>query len=85
MCHVSVGHVQRAVEAAGLPSVSVHVRAFGHVPPLMGLSRAVVTDHPMGRPLGRPHDARRQRAVVERALDLLSSPSQSIVEFGQPY
>lgn len=73
------------MESAGLPAVSVHVRAFGHIPPLMGLSRAVITDHPMGRPLGRPGDTDRQRAVVERALGLLGSATQTIVEFGQPF
>jgi len=63
----------------------VYVQSFGHIPALMGLSRSVVTQHPMGRPLGAPGDVRRQRAVVEAALVLLDSPSQVITEFGQPY
>lgn len=85
MCHVSVGHVQRAIETAGIPAVSVYVRAFSHIPALMGMSRVLITDHPMGRPLGRPGDAERQRAVIAQALGLLGSGSQSIVEFGQSY
>ena len=85
MCHVSVGHVQRAFESAGVPSTSVYVRSFGHIPELMGLSRTVITSHPMGRPLGRPGDGERQRAVIERALGLLGSDTQQIVEFGEPY
>ena len=85
MCHVSVGHVQRAIETAGIASTSVYVRSFGHLPELMGLSRTVITNHPMGRPLGRPGDATRQRSVVERALGLLGAESQTIVDFGQPF
>lgn len=65
--------------------MSVFVKAFGHVPQLMGVSRAVITDHPMGRPLGAPNDAHRQREVVLSALSLLSESEQTIVEFGQPY
>ena len=85
MCHVSVGHVQRAFEEAGVPTVSVFVRSFGHIPELMGLSRSVITKHPMGRPLGAPGDAARQLAVVKAGLDLLARDEQSIVEFPEPY
>ena len=85
MCHVSVGHVQRAIEQAGIPTVSVYVKAFGHIPGLMGLSRSLVTRHPMGRPLGSPGDFERQRAVVEAALALLDSDTQVITEFEEPY
>ncbi len=63
----------------------MYVRSFGHIPELMGLSRTVITSHPMGRPLGRPGDSVRQRAVVERALGLLGNDTQQIVEFGEPY
>ena len=82
---MSVGHVQRAFEQAGLPTVSVFVRSFGHVPELMGLARALVTPHPMGRPLGAPHDADRQRAVVRAALELLAVDRQTIHDFPEPY
>lgn len=61
------------------------VRSFGHVPELMGLSRSVITKHPMGRPLGAPGDGARQLAVVELALGLLERNQQSIVEFAEPY
>ena len=82
---MSVGHVQRAIETVGIPTVSVFVRSFGHLPELMGLSRALITQHPMGRPLGAPGDAERQRAVVRSALDLLSSDEQTIAEFPEPW
>ena len=82
---MSVGHVQRAVEEAGIPTVSVYVRSFGHIPELMGLSRSLITRHSMGRPLGAPGDGVRQRAVVEAALGLLESINQTIVEFDESY
>ena len=41
-------------------------RAVG-VPRLLGIS------YPMGRPLGRPHDADGQRAVLRAMLDLLET------------
>ena len=85
MCHVSVGHVQRAIESAGIPTVGVYVRSFGHIPELMGVARALITRHPMGRPLGAPGDAERQTAVVRAALGLLSSAERTVVEFPEPW
>ena len=82
---MSVGHVQRAIEEIGIPTVSIYVKSFGHIPGLMGLSRSLITDHPMGHPLGAPGDGDRQRAIVEAALTLLDSPTQTIVDFGHPY
>lgn len=70
---MSVGHVARAVEAAGIPTVVVMVRAFAHVAERMTLPRTVVTRHPMGRPFGPVGDVVRQRRVLDAALDLASS------------
>jgi hypothetical protein len=68
-----VGLVQRVVEASGIPTVALSMipdltRAVG-VPRLAGIS------YPMGRPLGRPHDADGQRAVLRAMLELLASAS----------
>ena len=82
---MSVGHVQRAIETAGIPTVGVYVRSFGHLPDLMGVARALITRHPMGRPLGAPGDTERQRAVVHTALTMLEHDEQSIVEFPEPW
>jgi len=82
---VSVGHVQRAIETVGIPTTSVYVQCFGHIAKLMNVPRSVITQHPLGRPLGAPGDDDRQRAVVERALGLLSAEGPSIVEFGEAY
>ena len=82
---MSVGHVQRAVESIGLPTVGVYVASFGHIPELMGVARALVTRHPMGRPLGAPGDSDRQLAVVRAALALLEADSPTIAEFPHDY
>ena len=68
-----------------MPTVSVYVKSFGHIPELMGLSRSVITQHPMGRPLGAPGDGERQRAVIDMALGLLANAEQTIQEFPEPY
>ena len=63
--------MQRVFEAKGIPTVSLSMipeltRAVG-VPRLVGIS------YPMGRPLGRPHDADGQRAVLRATLELLAT------------
>ncbi len=85
MCHVSVGHVQRAAEQVGIATVGVYVGSFGHIPELMGVARAVITRHPMGRPLGAPGDEERQVEVLRRALALLDEPAPGRVELPHRY
>jgi hypothetical protein len=84
---VSVGHVARGFEEAGIPTVSVFVRAFRHVTEVMKLPRAVITQHPMGRPLGGPGDRERQRTVIEAALGLFDSATAggTVVEIGDAW
>jgi len=66
--------VQRVIEASGIPTVSLSMipeltRATG-VPRLAGIS------YPMGRPLGGPHDADGQRAVLRALLEVLSRATE---------
>jgi len=70
---VSVGHVARAVEEAGIPTVTIVVKAFRFDAENMRLPRTVVTRHPMSRPMGAAHDAARHELVLRRALSLLES------------
>ena len=68
-----MGLVQRVLEASGIPTVTLSLipdltRAVG-VPRLAGIS------YPFGRPLGRPHDADGQRAVLRAMLEMLASAS----------
>lgn len=71
MCHGSVGLVARALEVAGIATVSVFVRAFAHRAVELQVPRTLITDHLMGRTMGGVGDHARQRAVVAAALDLL--------------
>jgi len=84
---MSVGHVARAFEAAGLATVVVQIRAFRHVAEEMKMPRVVITRHPLGRPLGAPGDRRCQRRVVRAALRLLETATRAptLVELPEPY
>jgi hypothetical protein len=66
-----VGLVQRTLEASGISTVTLSwmpdlTRRVG-VPRLAGIS------YPLSRPLGRPHDADGQRAVLRATLALLET------------
>jgi len=68
-----VGLVQRALEASGIPTVALSL-----IPDLtraVGVPRVVGVSYPFGQPLGRPHDADGQRAVLRAMLELLGSAS----------
>jgi hypothetical protein len=66
-----VGLVQRVLEATGISTV-----ALSWIPDLtraVGVPRLAGIGYPPGRPLGRPHDADGQRAVLRATLELLAS------------
>jgi hypothetical protein len=73
---VSVGHIARLAEAAGIATVVVGIAAFRDRLTAMRLPRLVTTPHLMGQPLGRPGDAAGQRAVILAALALLASAEE---------
>ncbi len=82
-----MGHVARLLEADGIPTVVIAVKAF--LPRLepMKIPRLVTTHHPMGRPLGAPGDRERQRSVIVAALRLLETTTQggTVLELNEPY
>lgn len=83
---MSVGHLARLIEAAGIPTVAIYVRAFAHVAEAMRVPRVIITHHPLGRTLGAPHDVERQREVLDRALDLLETATgPELVELPSAY
>lgn len=68
-----MGLVQQVIEASGISTVTLSwipelTRSVG-VPRLAGIS------YPDSRPLGKPHDADGQRAVLRATLELLTSAS----------
>ncbi len=60
------------LEEAGISTVCVYIRAFRHHAYLLKPPRTLVTQHILGRTVGAPGDAERQRAVVRAALPWLS-------------
>jgi len=81
-----VGHLARLIEAAGIATVAIYVRAFAHVAQAIRVPRAVVTRHPVGRTVGAPHDVERQREVLLSALSLLeTATSPTVVELPMAY
>ena len=66
-----MGLVQRVLEASGIATVSLSmIPSFTAV---VGVPRVAAIAHPMSRPMGRPHDADGQRAVLLAALDVLAT------------
>ncbi|MEM9203600.1 MAG: hypothetical protein AAGC53_18315 [Actinomycetota bacterium] len=70
---MSVGHVARLLETAGIPTVMIASETFaGRMTP-MSIPRLLLTPQPLGRPLGAPGDIERQRFVLNEAKTLLET------------
>ncbi len=70
---MSVGHVARVIEAAGIPTIIVAVQAFEQKLEAMRPPRLLLTQNLIGRPFGVPHDSDGQRDVLLAALRLLET------------
>lgn len=73
MCHQSVGLIQSVIERSGIPTVSITL--LREVTERVAPPRALAVDRPLGYPLGEPNAPERQRAIVLRALEMLSIQS----------
>ena len=76
---MTVGHLARAIETAGIPTVCVYIEAFRPDAELLKPARTLVTPHIMGRPLGLPHRREQQLAVIRAALSLLETADHAPV------
>ena len=81
---MSVGHVARLLEEAGIPTVIIAVEAFAFRMKKMSLPRLVTTPHPMGRPLGAPGDGKRQRECLMAGLKLLEEAKECGTVYEMP-
>lgn len=70
---MTVGHVARAIEAIGIPTVTIYIEAFLPDAKLLKPARVLVTANLMGRPLGLPHQHDQQMAVIHAALEMLET------------
>ena len=87
MCYVSVGHVARRIEEQGMATSAIFIDAFEVHARQMSLPRVLLTPNPMGRPVGPPHRAGAQRAVVHAALGLIEAATGpgTVVHCDVPY
>ncbi len=69
MCHQSVGLIQGAIEARGIPTISVTVRP--EITAHANISRACYLRFPTGNPVGEPNRPEQQRTIVRAVLDQL--------------
>ena len=74
---MTVGHVARAIEAIGIPTVCVYIEAFRPDAELLKPARTLVTPYLMGRPLGLLHRREQQMAVIRDALHLLETADRA--------
>lgn len=70
---MSVGHVARALEEEGIPTVVIAIEAFEETLLSMSVPRLVTTPFPLGRPLGFPGNKIQQQRVIQEGLDLLEN------------
>ena len=70
---MSVGHVARLFESAGIATVIIAVEAFENRMRMMSLPRVLLTPFLLGRPIGPPEDRETHQTVIEAALDLLET------------
>ena len=73
---MSVGHIARIFELAGIPTITFGVRAFKSKMVPMRIPRLVITPQMMGKSLGIPNDVTTQRMYLEIGLDLLDNASE---------
>jgi D-proline reductase (dithiol) PrdB len=69
-----VGLVARAIEAAGITTVTLNM--IWPYQRLIGMPRVAAIEHPFGRPYGDVNDAETQRQVLLAALHVAESASQ---------
>lgn len=69
-----MGLIARAIEAVGIPTVSISITK--DLTEAVGVPRAVFVRWPLGHPLGEPHNPAQQRTLIFDALKLLISAQQ---------
>ncbi len=84
---MSVGHVARAIEESGIPTVTIMTKAFAGRATEMMVPRTLVVRHLLGRPMGAAHDVERHTDVLNATFELLESATNAgtVVELPEPY
>lgn len=74
---MSVGHIARGFEEAGIPTVVIATVPFARRLEVMSLPRVLLTKNLIGRVFGKPHDSLYQKEVLQKALALLGAARQN--------
>ena len=82
MCNQSVGLIQRAIEYAGIPTVSISL--LREITEKIQPPRALFVSYPLGYPLGEPNDAELQTRIIRKAFSLLTRNDTPILESFTP-
>ena len=69
-----MGLIARAIEANGIPTVSISITK--ELTESVGVPRAVFVKWPLGHPLGEPGNALQQRTLIFDALKYLKEADQ---------
>lgn len=78
MCHQSVGLIQRAIEYAGIATVSISL--LREITEKIQPPRALYVPYPLGYPLGEPNNVELQTRVIQAAFELLRRNDTPVLE-----
>lgn len=82
MCHQSVGLIQRAIEYAGMTTVSISV--LREITEKIHPPRALSVPFPLGYPLGEPENAELQTRILRAMFALLPRNDFPVLESFTP-
>lgn len=83
MCNQSVGLVQRVIEEAGVPTISLTLMPF--ITQKVRVPRALAIEFPFAHPLGKPFDKEQQLRIINDAFDGLTSIKEPGTILDLPY
>ena len=78
MCNQSVGLIQRAIEYAGIATVSISL--LREITEKIQPPRALFVPFPLGHPLGEPNDIELQMRILHAAFALLLRADIPVLE-----
>ena len=78
MCNQSVGLIQRAIEYAGITTVSISL--LREITEKIRPPRALFVPFPLGYPLGEPHNPDLQLRIMRTAFSLLPHTNVPVLE-----
>ena len=78
MCHQSVGLIQRAIEYAGICTVSISL--LREITEKVQPPRALFVPAPLGYPLGEPDNPELQTRILLSASSLLTRTDRPVLE-----